>query len=314
MLTTPLTNPNFRVAAVFVTMNRSATAVTCLERLAAQTRLPDEVHVLDNASTDDTAKRLLEFAASQSGLNLKIHLLPENIGNAGGMKIGMEAIFCSDFDGLWILDDDSWPEFKALERLLAPELPVEAVRSSRVIDVVTGNLSWPLQVRCGEGWKLVGNDDLLPVETVMSIRRSWLGALIPRKVYETVGSIEGRLFLRGEDEDYPRRVERAGFPVFMIQDSILHHPPIGDFNRWRLFGREIVLEKNLTGDKLYYRLRNSLWMTYRENGVFAALAESMLYFAALSYWRGFDIDWLPLWWQAQQDARANRLGIRQKRS
>jgi rhamnopyranosyl-N-acetylglucosaminyl-diphospho-decaprenol beta-1,3/1,4-galactofuranosyltransferase len=313
MLTSPIKSANFRVAAVFVTMNRSATAMTCLQRLAAQTRLPDEVYVLDNASTDDTAEKLLEFAASQSELKLKIHSLAENIGNAGGMKIGMETIFAADFDGLWILDDDSWPEPEALERLLAPELPVEAVRTSRVIDVVTGNLSWPLQVRCGAGWKLLGNDDLLPAETVMSVRRSWLGALIPRLVYEKVGPIEGRLFLRGEDEDYPRRVERAGFPVFMIQDSILHHPPIGPLNHCRLFGREIVLEKNLTGDKLYYRLRNSLWMTRQENGGFAAFAESVLCFAALSCWRGLKFSWLPIWWQAQQDARANRLGIRVKR-
>ena len=308
----PLTTANFRVAAVFVTMNRSATALTCLERLAAQTRRPDEVHVIDNASTDDTAEALSAFATSRSELDLKIRRLPENLGNAGGMEIGLSTAFAAGFDAVWILDDDSWPEPDALQNLMAPALPAEAVRSSRVIDLETGNLSWPLQVRSGAGWRLVEGDDVLPDEPVMTIRRSWLGALIPRQVYETVGPVEGRLFLRGEDEDYPRRIERGGFPVFMICNSLLHHPPAGPLNRWHIFGREVVLERGLHGDKLYYRLRNSWWMARREYGSTAAVADAILCFFALACWQAPSPRWIPDWFQAFRDAHSERLGIRCK--
>jgi rhamnopyranosyl-N-acetylglucosaminyl-diphospho-decaprenol beta-1,3/1,4-galactofuranosyltransferase len=306
----PLPPANFRVAAVFVTMNRSATALTCLARLATQTRRPDEVHVLDNASTDGTAEKLSAFGASRSGLDLKVRRLPENLGNAGGMEIGMDAAFAAGFDAVWILDDDSWPEPDALENLLAPELPADAVRSSRVIDPLTGSLSWPLQIHMGSGWRLLEGDDSLADEQVIPIRRSWLGALIPRVVYEAVGPVEGRLFLRGEDEDYPRRIERAGFPVFMIRNSVLHHPSAGPLNRWHIFGREVVLERNLQGDKLYYRLRNSWWMARREYGSTAAVADAILCFFALTCWKAPSMRWIPVWFQAFRDAHSDRLGIR----
>ncbi len=310
MLPQPTPTTCFRVAALFVTMNRSGTALTCLNRLAAQTRLPEGVFVIDNASTDDTAAELAKFAANCASLDLKIRSLSENLGNAGGMEIGMNAAFSDGYDAVWILDDDSWPEPEALEHLLAPELPRDAVRSSRVIDLATGDLSWPLQVREGSRWRLLEGGDPVPDIAVLPIRRSWLGALIPREVYEAVGPVEGRLFLRGEDEDYPRRIERHGFPVYMIRNSLLHHPPVGPLNRWNLFGREVVLELGLSGDKLYYRLRNSWWMTRREYGSTAALADAALCFVALACWQAPKVRWIPIWWQALRDARDNRLGIR----
>ena len=48
-----------KVAVVFATMNRSATALACVRALAAQTEPPALVVVADNVSTDDTAESLL---------------------------------------------------------------------------------------------------------------------------------------------------------------------------------------------------------------------------------------------------------------
>ena len=129
-------------------------------------------------------------------------------------------------------DDDSWPEPQALERLLLADAGENVVRSCRVIDPATGDLSWPLQIKSGNDWLLIDGDTLLPAEPIVAIRRSWLGALIPKEVYESVGPVEGRLFLRGEDEGYPRRIEKHGYRTYMVSDSILHHPPSGRLNRW----------------------------------------------------------------------------------
>lgn len=297
------------VAAIFVTMNRCETAATCLARLAAQTLRPGRIIVVDNASTDGTPALLKEACDGGSGRIVAMRQ-DRNLGNAGGMKIAMEAAFSAGFEAVWILDDDSWPEPEALARLMAPDLPRDAVRSCRVVDPATGALSWPLQVPDGSSWRLLGPESVLPAGGVVRIRRSWLGALVPRRIYETVGPVEERLFLRGEDEDYPRRIERAGFPVFMIADSLLHHPPSGRLNHWEFAGRMVVLESGLSGDKLYYRLRNAWWMVRRDRGVCEAAVVALLHGIALWRWEHPVSKWLPVWWESARDAFRDRLGPR----
>ena len=297
------------VTVVFVTMNRCEIASICLNKLRAQTRRPGKVIVVNNASTDGTQMMLFE-ASSQSDGWIVVMDLVENLGNAGGMQVAMEAAFASDSQAVWILDDDSWPEPDALERLLDVKVPTDSVISCRVVDLATGHLSWPLQTPMKDGWQLVGPEDPLPPGEVVRIRRSWLGALISRKIYEAVGPVEGRLFLRGEDEDYPRRIERAGFPVFMITSSLLHHPPAGRLNLWEFAGRTVVLESGLIGDKLYYRLRNAWWMTRRDRGTFEAMVMVILHGFALLRWEPPVAKWLPVWWEAVNDAFRDRLGPR----
>ncbi len=297
------------IAAIFVTMNRCETARICLDRLFAQTLRPERVIVVNNASSDSTHLMLVEMGNRNGGWIVEINS-NENLGNAGGMEIALEAAFSEGFEAVWILDDDSWPEPEALACLLAADLPDDAIRSCRVVDLVTGALSWPLQVPEQDGWRLLEADDPLPEGDVIRIRRSWLGALIPRSVYESVGPVEGRFFLRGEDEDYPRRIEQAGFDVFMVASSLLHHPPAGRMNCWEFAGRTVVLESGLAGDKLYYRLRNAWWMTLRDRGTLEAAVVAGMHGFALWRWEDSAKAWLPIWWEAARDAFQNRLGAR----
>ena len=198
----------------------------------------------------------------------------------------------------------------ALARLLEAEVPDRAVRTCRVVDMATGALSWPLQVPENDGWCLLEGNNPLPAGDVVRIRRSWLGALVSHEIYTSVGPVEGRLFLRGEDEDYPRRIEQAGYPVFMITDSLLHHPPAGRMNRWEIAGRTVTLESGLAGDKLYYRLRNAWWMVRRDRGALEAAVVAALHWLALCRWEKSFTSWQGVWWEAARDAFQDRLGQR----
>ncbi|GAA5483658.1 glycosyltransferase [Haloferula sargassicola] len=255
-----------KIAAVFATMNRRDTAETCLRRLAGQTRPPDLVVVADNASTDGTLEALKSLPALS--FPLEILELGENRGNAGGIEAAMERAFDLGSEAVWILDDDSWPEPDALERLLDPAGPAEGIRSSLVVDPATGRPSWPFQVMIGGDWSLV--TEVPAGSDWLRVRRSWLGVLVPRGLRDRIGPVLGDLFLRGEDEDYPRRIEAAGVAVHLATRSVLHHPPGGRLHHGRFFGRTVALEADLPAAKLYYRLRNSWWLTRRDQGLPAA--------------------------------------------
>lgn len=256
-----------RVAAIFATMNRSDTAVTCLRRLAAQTRRPWKVVVTDNGSTDGSVAALRTL--DSDGLGVEVIAAGENLGNAGGIERAMEAAFAAGADAVWILDDDSWPEPEALEALLDSEGPVGGVRASLVVDPETARPSWPFQVENEGGWRLTA--DIASDAAWTRVRRAWLGVLISREVRELVGPVDGRLFLRGEDEDYPRRIEAAGLTTWLNVRSVLHHPPGGPMNRVTVAGRELVLDRGLSGAKLYYRLRNAWWLKRRDENAASAM-------------------------------------------
>ena len=68
-----------RVAAVVVTYNRRELLEQALDALEAQTRRPDHLIVIDNASTDSTAEYLAERTF---GIETTVRRLAENTGGA----------------------------------------------------------------------------------------------------------------------------------------------------------------------------------------------------------------------------------------
>ena len=298
------------VAAVFATMNRAETAVTCVQRLGSGSIRPGKLFVTDNGSTDNTSY-LLTSTSSDIDLAIEVIRLEENLGNAGGIKVAVEAAFNQGFQYVWILDDDSWPEPDALERLLSDNLPCDSIRSSLVLAPGSDDVSWTYEIFAPNGkWKSIESCEEFPEPSWNRVRRSWLGALIPKSAYDDAGPLRGELFLRGEDEDYPRRLERQGYSFWLSTDSILRHPPGGPYHNLALGNYRISLERNLTEDKLYYRIRNMVWIKLRESGRMAAAILVSGYLLLLVRWfRPFRPS-SAIFIQAVRDAFSGRLGKR----
>src|SRR5437868_4973779 len=103
-----------RVCAVVVTHDRKEMLRGCLSALEHQTRTPDSILVVDNASEDGTGHMLAaEFP------RVAVRRLDTNQGGAGGFHEGIRAAYEREFDWLWLMDDDTVPTPAALERLLA---------------------------------------------------------------------------------------------------------------------------------------------------------------------------------------------------
>src|SRR5215472_4889404 len=102
-----------RVIAVVVTYNRRELLLESLAAVHAQSRPPDAVIVVDNASTDETpaAVRSRYPAAALAEL-------ARNTGGAGGFACGMALALADGADLVWLMDDDTVPGPHALRALL----------------------------------------------------------------------------------------------------------------------------------------------------------------------------------------------------
>jgi rhamnopyranosyl-N-acetylglucosaminyl-diphospho-decaprenol beta-1,3/1,4-galactofuranosyltransferase len=263
------------VTAIFATMNRSATAVGCVRALAAQVRLPERVIVADNVSSDTTVADLR--ALENLPFALVVVEMPENVGNAGGVAAAMERAFADGTDAVWILDDDSWPRTEALAALLEEPWERTSVRHAHQIDPETGRFTWPLQVADGDGWRMAWTMDELPVGEWCRTRILWTGTIVTRQVREAVGPVMAELFIRGEDEEYPLRAERAGIPYFACRGAIMDHPGPDDLVEWKCLGKRLFYERGLADWKLYYKVRNMVWLKKQYDGPLKAVMMSAAY-------------------------------------
>ncbi|QJE96986.1 glycosyltransferase [Luteolibacter luteus] len=300
-----MTSP--RIAAVFACYNRRSTALECVRRLQVQTRPPDLVVVGDNASTDGTPDALRELAWGP----LTVVDTGDNLGNAGGVRVAMDHAFALGADAVWILDDDSWPREAALEALLAGGFDPQRVRHSLQIDPAGGRYSWPLPIREASGkWHTIRHPGEWPGGERAESRASWTGAMIPRAAWEKAGPVLGELFIRGEDEEYPRRLAAAGFRFEAVRDSILDHPSAKNLRRWVIGGKEFWFETGLEDWKFYYEVRNTMWLMEREGSMFKAWAIALLHGWATLLHDGWSPSRFATWRAAVSDAKAGRLGRR----
>ena len=298
-------SPVLRVAAIFATMNRAETAKTCVLALARQTSPPEWVMAADNCSTDDTVAAL--EALENLPFTLVVHRMPGNRGNAGGVEAVMERAFVEGADAVWILDDDSWPREAALAALLEGEWDPRVVRHSLQIDPASGRFTWPLQITDEQGgWRLVWSESELPEGRKVVSRISWTGALVPREVRQGVGPVRGDLFIRGEDEEYPWRIEQAGFSQEAIRGSVMDHPGPQNVVHWHLLGKSFFFERGLADWKLYYKVRNMVWLKRKQAGNMRAISMASIYTIAATLIDGPQR--IPLLCRAIRDGWNGRLG------
>jgi hypothetical protein len=208
---------------------------------------------------------------------------------------------------VWILDDDSWPRPGALAALVTGEWDPRMVRHALQVDPETGRFTWPLQVTDGKGgWCLAWSEAELPEGERIQTRIVWTGALVAKEVRDAVGPVNGELFIRGEDEEYPWRIETAGFSFEAVRGAVMDHPGPAGLVHWQLAGKHLFFERGLADWKLYYKVRNMVWLKRQQAGRSAALKMALAYGVAAVVFDGPRR--LPLLWRAIGDGWRGRLG------
>jgi GT2 family glycosyltransferase len=214
------------VAVVVVTYNRADLLARMLDGLVAQTYRPEAMIVVDNASGDHTAEVL-----AREDLPLQVIRSEENVGGAGGFRIGMEAAYAGGWDRIWLMDDDVVPAPDCLATLMAvdPELSdclmcVREDTEGRLVEksATRFDLRNPLTVRpkTASVESTYGTRDAMPPLVEIHVV-AFEGFLVRRRVVEAVGLPDPEFFIFYDDADFALRARRAGFRIWAVRDAVL---------------------------------------------------------------------------------------------
>ena len=117
----------------------------------------------------------------------------------------------------------------------------------------------PRRPRSGD--VILSRAGLVPADVRDGIFWNWghffLGTLVPASVFRSVGPVETRYFLRGEDYEYLLRCLR-GSSVGVVMDSVMNHPMI---HQRAEFGPKNLLElrNHVEIDRKYFPSVRTSW-------------------------------------------------------
>lgn len=250
-----------RVTAVVVTHDRRELLAEALGALAAQTRPPDTVVVVDNASTDGTADLVRDRFPDADLL-----VLGANTGGAGGFAAGIaRALDAPDTGLLWLMDDDTVPEPGALAALLdardrATGKP--ALIASRV--VWTDGRDHPMntpRVKPGASRAELAAAAEIGCRPVRSA--SFVSVLVDAAAVRERGLPVADYFLWNDDFEYSTRLLRHGTGLRVRSSVVEHHTTV--------FGAAATDP----GERFYFEVRNKAWMLTRSRSL--SVPEKLLY-------------------------------------
>jgi rhamnopyranosyl-N-acetylglucosaminyl-diphospho-decaprenol beta-1,3/1,4-galactofuranosyltransferase len=207
------------VVAVIVTRDRTELLTQSLAAVAAQSRRPDHVVVVDNGSDD-----AVRAAVEASGLPATYLPSRRNLGGAGGFALGMLHALALGADWVWCADDDGRPaDDEVLATLLdAAERHGLAEVSPLVTDMADPDrLAFPL--RRGLRWRR-RRSDFAGVDVLHRYASLFNGALFRAEALDVVGVPDYRLFFRGDETEIHRRLVRSGLPFGTCVDAAYLHP------------------------------------------------------------------------------------------
>lgn len=208
MATTPKTPKTLSsagtTAAVIVTHQRVELLRASLEIVANQDHPVEWIIVVDNGAEVDVEKLVTEVAGER-GVYLPSRT---NLGGAGGFAYGFLHALALGADAIWCADDDGRP---GSTDTLSTLYSVAEARSLHQVSPTVCNIDDPeklaFPLRQGVTWHRRVDD--LEGDFIESYASLFNGALISADATAIIGVPDYRLFIRGDEVEYHRRLARA---------------------------------------------------------------------------------------------------------
>jgi GT2 family glycosyltransferase len=258
--------------AIVLTYAAPDALASCLAAIAAQTRPPDSILVVDNASPQPAQ-------VADLGVPCEVARTGENSGPGGGHAFGLGRFLHSEYAVAWVMDDDCVPAPDCLEQLL------RRLQASPPESIV---LPWWVDHVTGEG-------QFCP---------AWCGFVVPHVVVQKIGLPRADLVWWTEDTEYIRnRVDLAGVLTQYERDAVVAHRRVRDGGRrpvWKVYYE--------TRNTIYYRLFvQSGKLTFKSRRMLRALAKLFVQVVLDGDRRG---EKLRAFGKGVVDGSRRRLGVR----
>jgi len=292
----------------------------------------DRVVVVCNGTPNTST--LLRETRWPPGTLIELVDLPENSGSAGGFRRGIEAALLGTSDALWLLDDDSDIDSKALVALRTAVaqstgryFAFASLRASIVnqVKVVNGTRSAPdvgsfMHFDIGRYFH-----SKPPAEQGRYIEvpnAPYGGLLISRSLVERIGLPMEELYLYEDDTEYTARIPATGAQILLCRDSVIRDADAKWINSAvSTSGPEAAStsgpERLLRADdetRLYYAVRNRSWLDIQRNRRHPTVRFCLSFIVFNVYltlqavrtrrWRNY-----RLYLRALRDGVAGRLGV-----
>ncbi len=239
---------DYQISVIIPTYNSWKTLRDCLGSISKQTLNPNEIVVIDNASTDGTAEKVSNL--KHQILNLEIFKNKKNLGVTGGRNRGIkEAPKSSDY--LFFFDHDMIADKKMLEELVKvakmdPKIGIVTPKiyywedKKRIWSAGTGINLWTGQVL------FRGGKDVSQYEEVEEVQVAPAAMLVKREAIGKIKGFDNKYFATYEDTDFCFRARRAGFKTYYSPKAVAYHKLSTDprYEADRLLSRAYYVGKN----------------------------------------------------------------------
>lgn len=259
-----------------VTFNRLTLLKEAITALRVQTVALKHIIVIDNGSTDGTA----EWLDEQADLVVKHQA---NSGGAGGFSSGLRYACNFDTDWMWVMDDDTICHPDALEKLLNGIAPLTASTIGFVCSKCVWTDGQPHYMNLIDIKPFFNNE--LPFNVydehnlLLTEGCSFVSVLINTKAVLQLGLPYKEFYIWGDDQEYTRRITKAGYLGLYHSESIAVHKTPSNYRAY-VYNDDI---KNLWKHKCGFR--NELFMIRKNKGYL----HYMFYMLARLIYTGFKI-------------------------
>ncbi len=220
-----------KISLVILTCNRKDSIASLLESINEQVRFPDELIVVDNASSDGTREHIADHFET-----VKIIRLPENMGASGrnaGIKVATGDVIITLDDDVFFADPGG---IDKIEKIFATEKEI-AVLNFQILDGQTRKM---ISFNWFHPYKMEEFADKKLITDYISEG----AACFRREVFDSVGYYPEEFFISHEGPDLAYRLLNADFAIYYSPEVKVIH--------------KCSTEHRVTWRNTYYDTRNQI--------------------------------------------------------
>lgn len=238
------------VSLIVPTFNRTKYLPSAIESLIAQTHKFDELLIVDDGSTDDTAQVVAKLPGNPR------YFRKENGGRASAINFGVRH---AKGDLIWIFDDDDIALPHALATLIAPFLASETDFTYSPWFLCNELRDGTLEIEGTSELQAVGGKQFF-YEMLFRCFTQGNAMLIARRCYDAIGPMREDL-IRSQDHDFMLRLGRV-FNAVPVSEPTFHwrrHLGARGAGAGKMFGVEKIIRNwHLYRQKIFVDLHRDL--------------------------------------------------------